>query len=76
MELAQGLCSGIADNSFSVAVRGGEVTISFSMGVAFPRESDTDESILQRADEAMYRSKTHRPQPRRMRGTEEELLTV
>ena len=56
-KLARDLCSGIADNSFAVAVRGGEVAISFSMGVAVPREGDSDESILQRADQALYRSK-------------------
>jgi diguanylate cyclase len=55
--LAQNLCSGIADNSFAVAVRGSEVAISFSMGVAVPHQGDSDESILQRADQAMYRSK-------------------
>jgi diguanylate cyclase len=57
MQLARGLCSGIADNSFAVTVRGGEVTISFSMGVAVPHAGDTDESILQRADQALYRAK-------------------
>ena len=57
MELADALRRGIADNSFCVAVRGGEVSISFSMGVAVPHEGDTDESILQRADQAMYRAK-------------------
>jgi diguanylate cyclase len=56
-KLAKDLCSGIAGNSFSVAVRGGEVTISFSMGVAVPHTGDTDETILQRADQALYRSK-------------------
>jgi diguanylate cyclase len=56
-KLAQGLCSGIADNSFSVAVRGGEVAISFSMGTAAPRQGDSDETILQRADQALYRAK-------------------
>jgi diguanylate cyclase len=56
-KLARDLCSGIAGNSFSVAVRGGEVAISFSMGVAVPHEGDTDESILQRADQSLYRAK-------------------
>ncbi len=56
-KLARDLCSGIAGNSFAVAVRGGEVAISFSMGVAVPREGDTDEMILQRADQVLYRSK-------------------
>jgi diguanylate cyclase len=56
-KMARDLCSGIADNSFAVAVRGGEVAISFSMGVAVPRQGDSDDSILQRADRALYASK-------------------
>lgn len=48
---------GISEQAFRVAVRGGEVSISFSMGVAVPREGDTDESTLQRADQALYRAK-------------------
>jgi diguanylate cyclase len=57
MKIARDLCNAIGDNSFSVAMRGSEVAISFSMGVAVPRTGDNDESILQRADEALYRSK-------------------
>jgi len=56
-ELADALRCGIANNSFCVAVRGGEVSISLSIGVAVPRQGDTDESILQRADQAMYHAK-------------------
>jgi diguanylate cyclase len=56
-QLADAIRRGIADNSFCVAVRGGEVTISFSMGVAVPHERDTDETIVQRADQAMYQAK-------------------
>jgi diguanylate cyclase len=57
MKIARDLCQGIADNSFAVAVRGGEVAISLSMGVAVPAASDSDDSILQRADQALYRAK-------------------
>jgi diguanylate cyclase len=57
MEVAKAICRGIAGRAFCVAVRGGAVSISLSMGVAVPHESDTDESILQRADQAMYRCK-------------------
>ena len=56
-ELADALRCGIANSSFCVAVRGGEVSISLSIGVAIPRQGDTDESILQRADQAMYHAK-------------------
>jgi diguanylate cyclase len=76
MELARALCSGIADNSFAVAVRGGEVTISFSMGVAVPHEGETDESILQRADQAMYRSKRTGRNHVVCEESEEELATL
>jgi diguanylate cyclase len=57
MEIAKALDRGIADKAYCVAVRGGEVSISFSMGVAVPCEGDTDESIVRHADQAMYRSK-------------------
>ena len=76
MDIAKGLCSGIADDSFSVAVRGGEVTISFSMGVAVPHEGDTDESILQRADESLYRAKNTGRNHVVCEVLAEELLTV
>jgi diguanylate cyclase len=58
LDLASQICRGIGDNAYCTAARSGEVSISISMGVAFPRESDTDESILQRADQAMYTAKS------------------
>lgn len=75
-KVARNLCSGIADNSFCVAVRGGEVAISFSMGVAVPREGDSDESILQRADQALYRSKRMGRNNIASEEPEKELATV
>lgn len=57
MNLADAIRIGISEHSFDVAVRGGEVSVSLSMGVAAPRDDDTDESILQRADQAMYHAK-------------------
>jgi diguanylate cyclase len=56
-KLADAIRIGIGEHSFCVAVRNGEVSISFSMGVAAPRDGDTDESVLQRADQALYRAK-------------------
>jgi diguanylate cyclase len=56
-KLAETVCREMSNRAFDVAVRGGEVAISFSMGVALPHEGDSDETILRRADEAMYRSK-------------------
>lgn len=57
MELADAIRLAIGEHSFSVAVRGGEVSISFSMGIAAPHDGDTDESILKRADQALYHAK-------------------
>ncbi len=57
MEAAESLRCRIADKACHVAVRGGEVAVSASLGIAAPREGDTDESIFDRADKAMYESK-------------------
>ena len=76
LEIAEGIRCGIANHSFCVAVRGGEVSISLSMGVAVPREGDTDESILQRADQAMYRAKRTGRNHTEVEAPEEELLPV
>jgi diguanylate cyclase len=47
----------ISDKTCSIAVRGGEVSLSASFGVTAPRVDDTDDSIFERADQNMYRSK-------------------
>jgi diguanylate cyclase len=57
MELAEAMRLGTADRACRVAVRGEEISISLSMGVTAPRDDDTDESIVQRADQAMYKAK-------------------
>ena len=57
MKMAQSLRCRIADKACCVVVRGGEVSLTVSMGVAAPREDDTDESIFERADQIMYRCK-------------------
>lgn len=46
-----------ADQASRVTLRGEQVSLSFSVGVASPREGDTSETILHRADEALFRSK-------------------
>ena len=46
------------------------------MGVAVPREGDSDESILQRADQAMYRAKRTGRNHTEVEALEEELLPV
>jgi diguanylate cyclase len=46
-----------ADETSRIAVRGEQVSVSLSIGVAGPSAGDTPESILDRADQALYRSK-------------------
>ncbi|NQU22771.1 MAG: GGDEF domain-containing protein [Candidatus Nealsonbacteria bacterium] len=55
--LAETLRTGVADRASRVALRRGEVSVSLSIGVAVPCIGDTVETILARADEALYRSK-------------------
>lgn len=43
--------------SVGALLKSNEVSISVSMGVAVPDPDASDESILQQADQAMYRSK-------------------
>lgn len=56
-EVAESLCRRTAEKASRVACRGEQVSLSLSMGVAAARESDTVESVLQRADQALYKSK-------------------
>jgi diguanylate cyclase len=55
-ELAESIRCGTADNVCQIA-RSGEPSVSLSVGVAAPRDGDTDESIIRRADGAMYKAK-------------------
>ncbi len=57
VELAETLRCRTTDRTSRVALRGEQVPVSLSIGVAAPREGDSTESILQRADEALYKSK-------------------
>ena len=57
MELAETIRSRAADQASRVALRGEQVSVSLSIGVAVPAEGDSAESILHRADAALYRSK-------------------
>jgi len=57
MELAEMLRSRTADETSRIAVRGEQVSVSLSIGVAAPREGDTLETVLDRADQALYKSK-------------------
>jgi diguanylate cyclase len=57
MELAEFIRCRVADQASRVALRGEQVSVSLSIGVAAPCEGDTAESILHRADHALYKSK-------------------
>ncbi|MGA2258988.1 MAG: GGDEF domain-containing protein [Thermoguttaceae bacterium] len=57
MEIAEIIRCGTSDKACHVAVRGGELSVSLSVGVAAPCEGDTDESIMHRVDSAMYKAK-------------------
>jgi diguanylate cyclase (GGDEF)-like protein len=48
---------GVERRNFDIGVRGERVSVTFSMGLAAVRQGDTFESVLQRADKALYRSK-------------------
>jgi diguanylate cyclase len=57
MELAEAIRCRAADQASRVALRGEQVSVSVSIGVAAPWEGDSAESILHRADHALYKSK-------------------
>jgi len=57
MELAKAICRRAAESTSTVAVRGDQISLSVSVGVATIGQGDTAESIVRRADEAMYTSK-------------------
>jgi diguanylate cyclase len=47
----------IEQTNFSVGGNGGRISVTFSMGMAFPSKTDTAETIIARADRALYESK-------------------
>jgi diguanylate cyclase len=57
LELAQGICDRTADATSRIAVGGEQVSISVSIGVAAPQEGDSADSVFERADQALYKSK-------------------
>ena len=58
-ELAETIRTKTADQAYRINVRNGQVSVSLSIGVACPREGDTVETLLQRADEALFKAKRH-----------------
>ncbi|NQT16412.1 MAG: GGDEF domain-containing protein [Planctomycetes bacterium] len=57
MSRAETIRERTADETSRMAFRGGQVSVSVSIGVAAPREDDTMETVLHRADQALYKSK-------------------
>ena len=57
MEMAEMIRYGTSGKACRVAVHGQELSVSLSVGVTVPCESDTDESIMHRVDRSMYKAK-------------------
>jgi diguanylate cyclase (GGDEF)-like protein len=47
----------VSQEAFDIGLRGEQAAVTFSIGVASVSEGDTDETLLLRADRALYRSK-------------------
>jgi two-component system cell cycle response regulator len=62
--------------NFEVSQGGERVSITFSVGLATVREGDTAESLIQRVDQAMYKSKQSGRNQTHASAEEGELLTV
>jgi diguanylate cyclase len=56
-KIAERLRSQAESTASRISLRQDEVSVSFSIGVTAPRQGDTVESILARADQALYKSK-------------------
>jgi diguanylate cyclase len=57
LELIEQLRTRVSQEAFDIGLRGEQATVTFSIGVAAAAEGDTDETLLLRADRALYRSK-------------------
>ena len=55
--IAERIRAAVSNQNFNVGRNGERVAVAFSMGVAISREDDSCESLLKRADEALYQSK-------------------
>jgi diguanylate cyclase len=56
LKVAKRICDGIAD-ALCHSVQGIEASVTFSMGLTVPHKGDTDEEILNHADQALYQAK-------------------
>ncbi len=57
VEIAERVRSALCTYNFDVGPNGECLAVTFSMGVALSRENDSFDSLIQRADEALYQSK-------------------
>jgi diguanylate cyclase len=57
LELVEQLRVRVSQEAFDIGLRGEQATVTFSIGVSSACEGDTDETLLLRADRALYRSK-------------------
>jgi diguanylate cyclase len=57
MEIAQRLRQETARANFGLGIRGAKAAVTFSCGVASPHHGDSPETLIQRADQALYVSK-------------------
>ncbi len=57
VELAERICSRAAERASRITFRGEQVSVSLSIGVTASVEGDGLESLVRRADEALYRAK-------------------
>jgi diguanylate cyclase len=57
VERAETIRARTAERASHLSLRGEQISLSLSVGVASPQEGDTEESLLTRADEALYHSK-------------------
>lgn len=57
LQLVERLRERVSQENFDIGLRGEQATVTFSIGVASACEGDTDQTLLLRADRALYRSK-------------------
>ncbi|MCH8840810.1 MAG: diguanylate cyclase, partial [Planctomycetes bacterium] len=57
VEIADRIRKAISSTNFNVGLDGERVAITLSMGVALSVQDDSSETLLQRADEALYIAK-------------------
>ncbi len=56
-EIAERVRASVSAQNFNVGPNGEGVAVAFSMGVAISRDVDSSESLIERADQALYQAK-------------------